>query len=73
MLDATYYTVLTIVAVIVFGLCAYILKGKSDQKKNKDGYRWKPEQDYDVVMRGETPMTPGFPVLKKRNKDKNPK
>ncbi len=66
MSDPVFYTLLSIVGLVVLALCLYVIRGKIGQKKNPDGYRWKPEQDYDVVMRGETPMTPGFPVLKKR-------
>jgi hypothetical protein len=72
MLDTVHLVILAVAALVVIGMCAYIVKGKSAQKKNKDGYRWQPEQDYDVVMQGETPMTPGFPVLKKRHNGQKP-
>ena len=68
MTDTTMYTLLAIVFVVVLGLCTYIIRGKHAHRRNSNAYRWKPEQDYDVIMQGETPMTPGFPVLKKREK-----
>ncbi len=69
MSDTEFYLSLAI-AVLIFGaMIVYVIKGKIDQKRSPpNAYRWKPEQDYDVVMQGETPMTPGFPVLKKRKK-----
>ena len=64
----------TVFIVAIFaGLIAYVIIGKRRQRKTPNSYNWKPEQDYDVVMHGETPMTPGFPVLKKRDKAKNTK
>ena len=54
-------------------ILGYIVLGSRRNARNKDGYRWEPEQDYDVVLRGETPMTPGFPVLVKREKKTTPK
>jgi len=71
MTDPVFYTLLSLFLLVFLGLFLYIVRGKFGQKKNPQGYRWKPEQDYDVVMRGETPMTPGFPVLKKREKNKS--
>ena len=68
MSDEIFYTTLTLVGIVVLAMLVYIVRGKVTQKRNPNGYRWKPEQDYDVVMQGETPMTPGFPVLKKREK-----
>ncbi len=56
------------VALIFAGLVIYVIVGKHRQRKNPNTYKWKPEQDYDVVLRGETPMSPGFPTLKKREK-----
>ncbi|MEP0941602.1 MAG: hypothetical protein ABJH63_11250 [Rhizobiaceae bacterium] len=66
MSDEIFYTTLTLIGLVFLAMCIYIVKGKLAQKRNPDGYRWEPEQDYDVVLQGETPMTPGFPVLKKR-------
>ena len=57
-----------IVAAVFIFLVGFIIIGSRRNGRNKDGYRWQPEQDYDVVIRGETPMTPGFPVLVKRDK-----
>lgn len=34
-------------------------------------YRWKPDQDYDVIQEGEANMTPAFPKLIKRQKSSN--
>ncbi|MGI9364579.1 MAG: hypothetical protein ACR2O8_05315 [Rhizobiaceae bacterium] len=68
MSDTTMYVLLVIVGLVVAAMCAYIAKGRAAQKKNPNAFRWQPEQDYDVVMQGETPMTPGFPILKKRKK-----
>ena len=67
MFDTQFYFTLIIVGAVISAMVIYIIKGKLDQKKTPpDAYRWKPEQDYDVEMQGEGPMTPGFPVLKKR-------
>ena len=71
MSDEIFYTTLTLVGLVVLAMLIYVLRGKLNQKRNPNGYRWKPEQDYDVVLQGETPMTPGFPVLKKREKGKS--
>lgn len=68
MSDTTMFVLLVIVGLVVAAMCAYIARGKAAQKKNPNAFRWQPEQDYDVVMQGETPMTPGFPVLRKREK-----
>ncbi len=68
MSDTQFYSLLIVVLIFFLGLVAYIVKGNIDRKRAPKKYNWKPEQDYDVVMRGETPMTPGFPILKKRNK-----
>ncbi|MEP1207900.1 MAG: hypothetical protein ABJM29_18940 [Rhizobiaceae bacterium] len=68
MSDEIFYSSLTVVAIVVLAVCIYIIRGKRAQKRNPNAYHWKPEQDYDVVMQGETPMTPGFPVLKKRER-----
>ena len=70
MSDEIFYTSLVLIGFLVVAMCVYVVRGKIAQKRNPNGYRWKPEQDYDVVMQGETPMTPGFPVLKKRDKGK---
>ena len=69
MSDTTMLVLLTIVGLVVAASCIYIVRGKAAQRKKPNAYRWKPEQDYDVVMQGETPMTPGFPVLRKREKN----
>lgn len=66
MTSGSIYASLALVGITVFGLVAYILVGLRRRKKNPNAYRWQPEQDYDVVLRGETPMTPGFPTLVKR-------
>ena len=70
MSDEIFYTSLVLIGLLVVAMCIYVVRGKIAQKRNPNGYRWKPEQDYDVVMQGETPMTPGFPVLKKRDKNR---
>ncbi|MFD0918091.1 hypothetical protein ACFQ14_16935 [Pseudahrensia aquimaris] len=53
---------------LIIVLTIALLVAQRRQKKNaKDGtYRWQPEQDYDVVYKGESAMTPPFPELKKR-------
>ena len=67
MSETQFYFSLIVVAIVFGVMIIYIIKGKMDQKRTPpDAYRWKPEQDYDVVLQGETPMTPGFPILKKR-------
>lgn len=68
MTDTTMHSLLALLAIVVMLLCFYIVRGKRAMKRNPDAYIWQPEQDYDVVMQGETPMTPGFPVLRKRKK-----
>jgi len=69
MSDTQLYFSLTVVAIIFGAVIFYVIKGKIDQKRSPpNAYRWKPEQDYDVIIQGETPMNPGFPVLKKRDK-----
>ena len=73
MSDEIFYTSLVLIGLLVVAMCFYVVRGKIAQKRNPNGYRWKPEQDYDVVMQGETPMTPGIPVLKKREKDQTNK
>ena len=70
MSDEIFYTSLVLIGLLFVAMCIYVVRGKIAQKRNPKGYRWKPEQDYDVVMQGETPMTPGFPVLKKRDKNR---
>lgn len=59
---------MTVVAAVFLLMIGYIIYGSRQNARNRDGYRWQPEQDYDVVLRGETPMTPGFPTLVKREK-----
>ncbi len=68
MSDTQFYLSLFAVLIFFLGLVAYIVKGNIDRKRSPKKYNWKPEQDYDVVHQGETPITPGFPVLKKRKK-----
>lgn len=70
MSDTALYLSLGIVFAAVAAILIYVILGKRSQRQNKGGYRWKPEQDYDVIMRGETPMTPGFPTMVKRDKSK---
>ena len=70
MSDEIFYTSLVLIGLLFVAMCIYVVRGKIAQKRNPNGYRWKPEQDYDVGMQGETPMTPGFPVLKKRDKNR---
>ena len=70
MSDEIFYTTLVLIGIVVLAMLVYIIRGKAAQRRNPKGYRWEPEQDYDVVLQGETPMTPGFPVLKKRGKDR---
>ncbi len=65
--QALYISVgIVVFAFVAFGL--FILSAKAKQKKNAGKFQWQPEQDYDVVLKGETPMTPGFPTLRKRKK-----
>lgn len=40
-------------------------------RRRKPTYRWKPDQDYDVELRGESFMEPPFPILKKRDRSKD--
>lgn len=69
MSETQFYLSLGVVVIVFGAMIIYIIKGKIDQKRTpSNAYRWRPEQDYDVVLQGETPMTPGFPVLKKRDK-----
>jgi hypothetical protein len=42
-------------------------------KQRTSTYRWEPDQDYDVELRGESFMEPPFPVLKKRKRGKGSK
>ena len=70
MSDGIFYSTLAVICIVFLAMCVYVVRGKLIQKRNPNGYRWEPEQDYDVILQGETPMTPGFPVLKKRQKDK---
>ncbi|MEE9314575.1 MAG: hypothetical protein V3V02_07985 [Rhizobiaceae bacterium] len=60
-------------AIVLFGIgimLAFVFTIRRNHRLNKDKYKWKPEQDYDVVLRGETPMTPGMPRLIPRDKSK---
>lgn len=72
MSDTALFLSLALVFAAVVALLAYIVIGNRKSAASKDAYRWKPEQDYDVELRGETPMSPGFPTLVKRNKSKGP-
>ncbi|MEL6751140.1 MAG: hypothetical protein AAFO70_03565 [Pseudomonadota bacterium] len=38
--------------------------------KRAKNYHWKPEQDYDVELRGESAFQPPITVLKKRDRKK---
>ncbi|MEE9376100.1 MAG: hypothetical protein V3V04_07165 [Rhizobiaceae bacterium] len=63
-------------AIVLFGigiLLAFVIIVRWRHRVNEGQYKWRPEQDYDVELRGETPMTPGSPVLVPRNKMKSNK
>ena len=62
---------LSLTALVVGALIFYIVRGSRRnriERQTKPPYRWKPEQDYDVVYSDEGPMSPPFPSLKKRRK-----
>lgn len=67
MSNATIVFLLLFFAAIIALLVLYVVRGKRRLKENPNQFNWQPEQDYDVELKGETPMTPGFPVLKKRD------
>ena len=66
MSDTALYLSVSIVVFAFIAFGAFILVTRAKQKKNAGEFRWEPEQDYDVVMKGESSMTPGFPTLVKR-------
>ena len=68
MSDSTILILLALVAAGMLAMVVYIVRGRAAQKRGDAPYAWQPEQDYDVVLEGEGPLTPGFPVLKKREK-----
>ena len=72
MSDTTIIALLIFFAAIIALLVIYVIRGKKRMRDNPNQFNWQPEQDYDVELKGETAMTPGFPVLKKRpGKDEN--
>lgn len=70
MSDTALYISLALVLGVLAALLAFIIIGNRRQSKNPNAFKWQPEQDYDVELRGETPMSPGFPTLVKRDKKK---
>ncbi len=65
---AEYLPSLVIVALGICAVVAFVLWSRQKGRSSPDGYNWQPEQDYDVVMHGESPMTPGFPVLVRKRR-----
>lgn len=53
-------------AVVLVSFFSWRQKRRLRNGTNK--YRWKPEQDFDVIQEGEANMTPAFPKLLKRKK-----
>ena len=39
---------------------------RTSRKARSEPYRWKPEQDYDLIMEGESAMVPASPRLRPR-------
>lgn len=56
-----------LLGIIVSAVVALIAWNAHLKRRTNCGYQWKPEQDYDVVQRGESSMTPPFPHMVKRD------